>query len=311
MVEFKNVKLNIRNIDISNNISFSIPTNAVACFLGNKNSGKTSILKMLAGVYKNYYGEIIIDGVDLNYNKKTKIDLIHDSKENDENITVYQYLKFYGNIYNTMNDEKLTEFIDKMLKKFSLMSYKHTNISQLDRESYKIVDLIRVLINDPDIILFDNLFFSDNEDYNEMLLSYIRPFIGKKTLIFASRSFKYIEGICNYIGIIEYGVLIAFDKKETIYKLADIVSRLEVEVDNDDVNRVVSILNDDQRVTNITYENNLITFSIVDSGYSMTEGRIREIENSILRFLINNDIKVYSFKKQSVKFSQLFGRLAK
>ena len=309
MIEFKNVKLNIKNIDISNNISFSIPTNTVTCFLGNKNSGKSSILKMLAGVYKNYYGEILIDGIDLSYNKNIKIDLVHDTIENDDSITVNQYLKFYGTIYNTMDPGKLTEFIDLMLKKFSLMSYKHTNISQLDRESYKIIDLIRVLINDPDIILFDNLFFSDNIDYNEKLLSFIRSFIGRKTLIFASRSFEYIEDICDYLGIIEYGVLIAFDKKEKIYKLADIVSRIEVEVD-DDINRTISILNDDKRVTNITYENNLVTFSIVDSGYSMNESMIRDIENSILKSLINNDVKVYSFKKQSIKFSQLFGRLA-
>lgn len=309
MVEFKNVKLNIRNIDISNNISFSIPTNTVTCILGNKNSGKSSILKMLAGVYKNYYGEILIDGVDINYNNNSKIDLVHDSIENDDSITVYQYLQFYGNIYNTMSNNKLIEFIDSMLKRFSLMSYKHTNISQLDKESYKIIDLIRVLINDPDIILFDNLFFSDNIDYNERLLNFIRTFIGKKTLIFVSRSFKYIENICDYLGIIEYGVLIAFDKKEIIYKMADIVSRIEVEVD-DDINRAISILNDDNRVTNITYENNLITFSIVDSGYSMTEGKIREIENSVLKCLINNNVKVYSFKKQNIKFSQLFGRLA-
>lgn len=309
MIEFKNVKLNIKNIDISNDLSFSIPTNTVTCFLGNKNSGKSSILKMLAGVYKNYYGEILIDGVDINYNRNVKIDLVHDTIENDDNITVYQYLKFYGTIYNTMSTDKLTEFIDKMLKKFSLMSYKHTNISQLDRESYKLIDLIRVLINDPNIILFDNLFFSDNVDYNEKLLGFIRTFIGKKTLVFASRSFEYIEKICDYLGIIEYGVLIAFDKKETIYKLADIVSRIEVEVD-EDINRVISILNDDKRVTNITYENNLITFSIVDSGYSMNESKIRDIENSILKCLINNDVKVYSFKKQSIRFSQLFGRLA-
>lgn len=308
MIEFKNVKLNIKNIDISNDLSFSIPTNTVTCFLGNKNSGKSSILKMLAGVYKNYYGEILIDGVDINYNKNVKIDLVHDTIENDDNITVYQYLKFYGTIYNTMSPDKLIEFIDKMLKKFSLMSYKHTNISQLDRESYKLIDLIRVLINDPNIILFDNLFFSDNVDYNEKLLGFIRTFIGKKTLVFASRSFEYIEKICDYLGIIEYGVLIAFDKKETIYKLADIVSRIEVEVD-EDINHVISILNDDKRVTNITYENNLVTFSIVDSGYSMNESKIREIENSILKCLINNDVKVYSFKKQSIRFSQLFGRL--
>ena len=309
MIEFKNVKLNIRNIDISNNISFSIPTNSVTCFLGNKNSGKSSILKMLAGVYKNYYGEILIDDIDLNYNKKVRIDLVHDTIENDDNITVYQYLKFYGSIYNTKKGNELIEFIDMMLKKFSLMSYKHTNISQLDRETYKIIDLIRVLINDPDIILFDNLFFSDNIDYNERLLNFIRSFIGKKTLVFASRSFKYLEEICDYLGILEYGVMLAFDKKETIYKLADVVSRLEVEVD-DDVDHAISILNNDNRVTSVAYENNRITFSIVDSGYFVNESKIKELENSILKNLVYNDVKVYSFKKQNIKFSQLFGRLS-
>lgn len=308
MIEFKNVKLNIKNIDISNDISFKIEDKSVTCFIGNKNAGKSTILKLISGIYKNYFGEILINGVDIEDNTKIRIDIVHDSIENDKNLTVKDYLEFYGSIYNRLNKVEIESFIDEKLKDFSLMSYKHTNLDQLDKETFKLIDIIRILINDPHIILFDNLFFSDNYDYNETILSFLYTIINKKTLVFATRNMNYLDKIVDNIGILERGVLLEYGKKNEIFRKANFKQKIEVEIIGD-IDAAINILNSDKNVINLTYDRNMIVFSIANDDYLLNENNLKSIENAILKKLIDNNIKVYSFKSRGAKFSDLFSEI--
>lgn len=306
MIEIKNLKLNIDNIDILSELSFDIPDNAVMCILGNKNSGKSSIFKVLTGIYKNYYGEVLYNGVDISYLSECKIDILHETRENDPDITVNEYLSFYGSIYGVEDEDKLDAYINDMLKKFSLMSYKYTSLDLIDNENYKLVELIRISINNPDVILFDNLFSSDNEDFNEKLLEYIMGLIGQKTLVFASRSLNHIEGIVNYLVVLENGNLVASGKKEEVYKKAELSNKIEIEV-IDKMQEAIEVLKKNPDVTGIVYNDKIISFSIVANKTNPITRN--QIEATILKELIDNDIEVYSFKKQRVRFEQLFGRL--
>lgn len=306
MIEVKNLKLNINNIDILNELSFDIPDNAVMCILGNKNSGKSSIFKVLTGTYKNYYGEVLYNGIDINDLSECKIDILHDTREKDPDITVNEYLNFYGSIYGKENNDELDAYINDMLRKFSLMSYKYTSLDQIDNENYKLVELIRISINNPDIILFDNLFSSDNVDFNEKLLEYIKGLIGKKTLVFASRSLNHIEGIVTHLAVLENGNLVTYGKKEDVYKKAELSNKIELEV-IDKLQDAVEVLKKNPDVTNIVYNDKIISFSIV-ANITYSNAR-NQVEAAILKELVDNDIEVYSFKKQRVRFEQLFGRI--
>lgn len=306
MIEIKSLKLNINNIDILNELSFDIPDNAVMCILGNRNSGKSSLFKVLTGTYKNYYGEVLYDGVDINYLSDCKIDILHETREKDPDITVNEYLNFYGSIYGVENENELDAYINDMLKKFSLMSYKYTSLDQIDNENYKLVELIRISINDPNVILFDNLFSSDNVDFNEKLLEHIKGLTGKKTLVFASRSLNHIEDIVTHLAVLENGNLIACGRKEEVYKRAELSNKIEIEV-IDKMQEAIEVLKNNSDVTNIVYNDKIISFSIVQSiTYSSARNQVEAV---ILKELIDNGIEVYSFKKQRVRFEQLFGRL--
>lgn len=302
MIEFKKVKLNINNIDILSDISFSIADKKTVCFLGNKSSGKTAILKLISGIYKSFEGEILIDGIDIKKEHKLKVGILNDKIEIDNDISVYDYLSFYGNIYHTKDKNELDTFIDDKLSEFSLMSYKHTFLGQIDKETYKFIDLIRVLIDDPDIILFDNIFFGDNVEYHERMYNYIKTMLKKKTIIFASRNTNFIEDICDYYGILDRGHLVIFDKKNEVHRYADIANKIEVEIISN-VDNAVNILKNNKSVVDISYSDNNITFSIVSSE---DDKHIKSIESSILKELIDNGVKVYSYRKQQVRFEQLF-----
>lgn len=306
MISIKDLKLNKLGIDILNNITFDIEDNSVTCILGNKNSGKSAILKSISGVYQNYYGEILIDNVDVKYIKEIVVDILHQNREYDSEITVNEYLKFYGSIYNKLDAKTLQNKIDEYLVNFSIISYKYTNINMLDDYDYKFIELIRILISDPKIILFDNLFALNDEEFNEKLLDVIKTFIGKKTLVFTSRSLNYIEEIATHIGIIDNGSLVIFGDKESIYQSAEINKKVQIDIiDGQDI--ALSILKNNIHVNDIIYNENTISFTLAREN-SKSNNRT-EIESEILNTLIDNGVKVYSFKRQRARFEQLFERL--
>ncbi|MBP3201493.1 MAG: ATP-binding cassette domain-containing protein [Lachnospiraceae bacterium] len=306
MINIKELKLNRYGIDILNNVSLEISDNSVVCILGNENSGKSSILKAISGVYQNYYGEILIDGEDIKYNNKIIADILHEDREIDSEITVDEYLKFYGAIYNKYNKKELESFIDEKLKSFSIMSYKYTNINMLDIYDYKMVEFIRILINDPPIILFDDVFTYDNDEFNEKIMGYIKNIIGKKTLIFAARSLNYLEEIVTHIGVIENGSVVIFGDKESVYDAAEISKKVQVDI-IDGLSDALQILKQNEYVNDIIYSDNSISFTISTKLSSTTKRD--KLESEILNSLINNGIKVYSFKRQRARFEQLFERL--
>lgn len=308
MIRVKDLKLNRQGIDILNDVTFDVEDNSVTCILGNKNSGKSSILRAMSGIYQNYYGEILIDNKDIKDIDEFVIDILHEDREKDAEINVNEYLNFYGSIYDKFESENLQHFIDENLKKFSLISYKYTNINMLDDYDYKLIELIRILINDPKIILFDDLFSLDNFEFNEKLIDFIKTIIGKKTLVFTSNSLNYLEDIVTHIGIIDNGSLVVFGDKDSVYKKAELNKKIQIDI-IDGATTAMEILKQNKNVNNVVYNDNTIFFTLATNN-SLADDR-GELECNILNELVANGVKVYSFKRQRARFEQLFERLVK
>lgn len=298
MIEFKNVKFNIANTMILNDISFLINDKTTVSFVGNKGAGKSTILKLISSVYVNYYGEIIIDGVDVDKNNMTKIGFVSDERENNTYLNVFEYLSFYSKLYD-IGKEKFEKEIDKYLLMYSLMSYKYTNLSSLDNEIYKVIDIIRVLILNPSIILFDNIFFSDNEEYTDKVTNIIKSLKGEKTIIIVGRNMIGLDSISDKIGILEGGKLIAYGDIDSIYQQAEISRKYVIEIDGDE-NKALNILRDTENVLNVLYSDSFITFSI---------GKNNNISASeVLKKLVEGGVLVKSFTKERVNLEYLLGK---
>lgn len=67
-LEFKNVKFKYpgTNKEVLNGISFIITKGYHYAFVGINGSGKTTIIKLILGLYNNYEGEILLNGIDIN-----------------------------------------------------------------------------------------------------------------------------------------------------------------------------------------------------------------------------------------------------
>lgn len=142
MIKLNNIVKKYDKI-IFENLSLAIPEQKITCILGESGVGKTTLLKMIAGL-TDYEGSIT--GV-------SKLAYIFQEDRLIASLTVYQNLKL---ICPSSSDED----INQMLQKLKILDKKNAYPLTLSGGEAKRVSIARAFLYDGDIILMDEPFAS-------------------------------------------------------------------------------------------------------------------------------------------------------
>ena len=289
MIKLSNINYKTKGIDVITDFNLSIPSNKTTCILGNKNSGKTTLMKILAKLNDEYTGEVLIDGNNIK-NVKTRISYVSSQMEEDVNLNIYEYLVFYMKIngINTGFDNE----IDNLLNKSQMQIYKYTDWSLLSFEEKKIISIIRSIIVKPDIVFIDSIFAGLSEDNIKRIKKLLSLIKNNTTIIMAERDFSYLNDIVDYIVAIKDNKIIVEGYFKDILNKLTIGNTIEIQV-LDDVDKTIRILSNNKIVNNISSDNNRVLFEYEGNDVD---------SNKILKELIDNGIKVISYKKDNSKY---------
>lgn len=164
MIELKNVT-KIFNENKPNefiavkDISFSVKKGEIFILNGVSGSGKTTVLSMIAGLYKPSAGEIIVKNESINKLSLKFMSLFR--RENIgfifQNFNLIPTLSVFENIILPALPCKILPLqrADELLDEFNLKNKKNEPVKNLSGGEMQRVAIIRALINDADIILAD------------------------------------------------------------------------------------------------------------------------------------------------------------
>ncbi|WP_457549064.1 ABC transporter ATP-binding protein [Archaeoglobus sp.] len=127
----------------------------IYALVGDNGTGKTTLLKIVAGLIKPSRGVVKILGKDLRKFKDYKRFLgvlLHENVLYEE-LTVGENLKFYAKAYGVFSDLAREVFDD-----FGLERFENSKVKELSFGWKKRVNFVRALINDPKIVLLDEPF---------------------------------------------------------------------------------------------------------------------------------------------------------
>ena len=96
-IEFQNVSFKYPGTDklILDNISFTIENGRHYSFVGVNGAGKTTIIKLLTGLYTNYEGEIFVDG-------RSLFDFTHSEIKGLSSVVYQDFAKYYISLYDNI-----------------------------------------------------------------------------------------------------------------------------------------------------------------------------------------------------------------
>ncbi len=205
ILEFKNIQKTFRGNTILNEFNLQIRENEIFALIGKSGCGKSTVLKILLGVYKPSRGELLYNGEDLIRNRKLLKNIVgYVSQENSfyELLSVRENLEFFGKLYKVSKED--IEFrIKNLLHLVRLESAADTISSNLSGGMKRRLEFAISLIHNPHILILDEPFAGlDIELRDELwkLLETIRD--SQVTVIIISHLLSSVQKHANRAGII-------------------------------------------------------------------------------------------------------------
>lgn len=148
MVEIKNYCKSIKSRPILNNVSYNFEYGKIYGLYGHNGSGKTMLLRAIAGLLVPDSGSVVIDGKVLHKDMSfpPSIGIVIENMNLLPQYNAFDNLKILGKIKKTATDEDITTALERVelksdlkVKKFSLGMKQRLNIAQAVFEKQKII----------------------------------------------------------------------------------------------------------------------------------------------------------------------------
>lgn len=206
MIELKNVRMCFDDFNALDGVDLTIPEGTAFGLLGSNGAGKSTILRLLSGVYKQTEGEVLIDGKPVydNVEEKSRVFFINDETVQFGNMTLTDMRKYYRGFYPKFSDETF----DKLNGVIKLPEKKRLDKFSKGMKRQAIV--ITGLACCTDYLLLDEAF--DGLDPTMRIIvkrMLVDAMLDRKlTTIISSHNLKEINEVCDTAALLHQGKLL-------------------------------------------------------------------------------------------------------
>ncbi len=213
MIEAINLTKKFDDILAVDHISAKIREGSVFGLIGTNGAGKSTFLRMAAGVLRPDEGSITIDGMDVYENEaaKKKFFYISDDQYFFGNATPGDMMNYYRIIYPEFNAERF----DSLLKNFGLQ--KNRKINTFSKGMKKQVSILCGICAGTEYLLCDETFDGLDPVMRQAVKSIFANDMQERNLtpIIASHNLRELEDICDHVGLLHKGgILLSRDLDE-------------------------------------------------------------------------------------------------
>ncbi len=182
-------------------------TNGVNVVFGDIGSGKTSLLKAIAGINYVHDGSITIDGEKISLNKNTHINMVFDDLAFFERRSL-KYNLHYPLKLRKIPIEEREKIVNEWLDRFGVSEYLLDNaVFRLSNEDRVKCALLRAFYRDSDVILLDNPLSHLNPSERRRVFALLVKFIFQVNaiVIYATDSAEEVELLNRPTLVLSYG----------------------------------------------------------------------------------------------------------
>ena len=195
-------------------INLSINDGSIYGLVGSNGSGKSTFLRLAAGIYTPDKGKITADGEEIfdNFRKKTEIAYLGDTPYFMPHATIKETARLYRTVYPNF-DNKL---YNRLLEIFPL-DYK-AKIATMSKGMQRQAALIMAIASSPKYLLLDEAFDGLDPVIRKVLKSILIEGAEKRsmTTVIASHNLRELEDLCDSVGLIHGGNIIFSDPIEVL-----------------------------------------------------------------------------------------------
>lgn len=222
IISIKGLTKSFGSIRAVKGIDLNIDKGEFFGLLGPNGAGKTTTINILSTVMKPDEGEISINGFDLKKEParcKQSIGIVPQELALYEELTARENLVFWGNMYG-IPKATLQERADTLLDLFELSERKNSMIKTFSGGMKRRINIAAAMLHEPEILLMDEPTVGVDPQSRNKIYDVLAKFSDDGiTIIYTTHYMDEVEKLCNRIGIIDHGEIIARGTLDELRKL--------------------------------------------------------------------------------------------
>jgi ABC-2 type transport system ATP-binding protein len=218
MIELVQVTKRYGDLLAVNALDLQVREGEIIGIVGHNGAGKSTTLKMIAGLIAPTSGVVRVLGCDMAKESTTaKRDMGYLPEENPlyENMTAREYLTFFSELYGLPKTETRAR-IDELLGSLNLRE-KDKLTGEFSKGMKRKVAIARALLHDPRLLILDEPNAGLDPLTSFFIINYLKTLKSQgKTIVLSAHNLFHVEYICDRVAIIKNGRLIVCNTMDAI-----------------------------------------------------------------------------------------------
>jgi len=219
-IEVKELVKKFGEIAAVNGVSFEVREGEFFGFLGPNGAGKTTLIRMLNTLLKPTSGKALVAGFDVVKDAdevRRAIGVVPQAMTSDLDLTAYENMDIYGRFYSIPARER-KERVGRLLDIVGLTQRAGDLVATYSGGMRRRLEVVKVLVHRPRILFLDEPTQGLDPQSRRTVWELLKAFKEeeKLTIFLSTHYMEEAEGLCDRVGIIDYGKIIAMDSPEKL-----------------------------------------------------------------------------------------------
>lgn len=188
-----------------NDVTFSMPPDAILGLLGPNGAGKTSLIRMITSITAPDSGTVYFNGEPLSGYHPTQIGYLPEERGLYKKMYVGEHLVYLAQLKG-ISKKDATTAAKKWLSKFELDAQWEKPVEELSKGMQQQVQFIATVIHEPKLLILDEPFSGlDPVNATRMRNEILRLHAEGTGVIFSTHRMEQVEELCEFIVLINQG----------------------------------------------------------------------------------------------------------
>ena len=224
MIELAGLTKKYTDLVAVNDLNIFVPKGEIFGFIGPNGAGKTTTINMMGGIITPTSGRVTICGIRMEEHPekaKRKIGFIPDRPYLYEKLTAMEFLEFISDLYG-VNENDFPARSQEQLEMFLLSEWSGELIESYSHGMKQRLVMAAALLHEPEVIIVDEPMVGLDPVAIKMVKElFLHLAAGGVTIFMSTHTLKVAEDICDRIGVIHKGSLVANGTPEDLRRLTD------------------------------------------------------------------------------------------
>ena len=230
MIELDQLVKKFGNLTAVDNLSLTIRPGEFFAVLGPNAAGKTTTIKMLAGLIKPTSGSSRICGFDIQtqpLEARKRLAYVPDFPFLYDKLTAWEFFRFIGQLFH-LDAARIEKNSRALVERFHLGEFADRSLEGLSHGTRQRVAIVSALLHDPEVFVIDEPMVGLDPQHARIVKDVLKErSLAGMTVLVSTHQLSIAEEMADRIGIIHGGKLIAVGTHTELKKLGSGSGQLE------------------------------------------------------------------------------------